>query len=92
MQEPITRQTTAEGSNRAFDAISKAIDFSMNAEKVRLYISTGEDEISMDEIEIINNYIQGKLGNNVHIISEFKDDLNQTDKMDLKIICFEKAE
>ncbi len=74
MQEPITRQTTAEGSNRAFDAINKAIDFSMNAQKVMLYISTGEDEISLDEIEIINNYIQEKLGGRVNTISEFKDD------------------
>ena len=59
---------TASGSKRSIEAISSALDSPLlndnritGAKNVLLLIVSGEDEITIDEIGLINDYIQEKL-------------------------------
>ena len=71
-------QAEAEGENRAVEAVKKALDSPLlndndiyGSEHVLLKIVTGEneeDEISMNELKIINDTIQKEAGKDVNII------------------------
>ncbi len=65
----------AEGENRALNAIESALSSPLlnddnieGASNILLYISSGNDEISMDEVTEITEYIQNQAGLNAEII------------------------
>ena len=71
----IMGSSTATGSNRAFEAITKALDSPLlndnkitGAKNVLLLIVSGGDEITIDEIGEINDHIQAEAGNSANII------------------------
>ncbi len=71
----IMGSATASGSNRAFEAITKALDSPLlndnkitGAKNVLLLIVSGGDEITIDEIGEINDHIQAEAGNSANII------------------------
>lgn len=78
----------AEGTNRAVDAVEMALsspllnDNDINGAKdVLLYLSSGAEEISMDEVTEITDYIQNAAGSTAEIIWGNGTD----DKLDNKI-------
>jgi cell division protein FtsZ len=90
----IMGSSTGEGPNRAQDAISKALDSPLlndnkitGAKNVLLLIVSGKNEITMDEIAIINEYIQSEAGNNAHIIMGIGEDLNEDDKIMVMVVA-----
>lgn len=90
----IMGSSTGEGPNRAQDAISKALDSPLlndnkisGAKNVLLLIVSGKNEITMDEIAIINEYIQAEAGNNAHIIMGIGEDLNEDDKIMVMVVA-----
>ena len=71
----IMGSATAVGSNRAKDAISKALDSPLlndnkinGAKNVLLLIVSGTEEITIDEIGEISDYIQDEAGHGANII------------------------
>ncbi|HET7360431.1 MAG TPA: cell division protein FtsZ [Salinimicrobium sp.] len=77
----------ATGSNRAHDAITKALDSPLlndnkitGAKNVLLLIVSGSEEITIDEIGEINDHIQAEAGHSANIIMGVgeDDDLNES--------------
>jgi len=71
----IMGSATAEGPNRAHEAIVQALDSPLlndnkitGAKNVLLLIVSGSEEITIDEIGEINDYIQSEAGNSANII------------------------
>ena len=71
----IMGSATAKGSNRAKEAISKALDSPLlndnkikGAKNVLLLIVSGSEEITIDEIGEISDYIQDEAGHSANII------------------------
>lgn len=71
----IMGSATAAGESRAKEAVSQALDSPLlndnkikGAKNVLLLIVSGTDEIKLDEIGEINDYIQYEAGNNTNII------------------------
>ena len=71
----IMGSSQASGSGRAHEAISKALDSPLlndnkitGAKNVLLLIVSGSQEITIDEIGEINEYIQAEAGNSANII------------------------
>lgn len=65
----------AEGENRATKAVEQAMNSPLlndnnieGAKNILLYISSGQEEVSMDEVTEITDYIQTKAGQNADII------------------------
>lgn len=65
----------AEGENRALEAIEEALSSPLlndnnikGASNILLYIGSGEEEITMDEVTEITDYIQDEAGQNAEII------------------------
>lgn len=65
----------AEGENRAVKAVETALSSPLlnenditGAQNILLYISSGEDEITMDEVSEITDYIQHSAGSSAEII------------------------
>jgi len=65
----------AEGENRATDAVEEALSSPLlndnqikGADNILLYIASGDEEITMDEVMEITEYIQGEAGQNAEII------------------------
>jgi len=65
----------AEGENRAIDAVKSAMTSPLlddneiiGASNILLYITSGVEEISMDEVTEITDYIQDEAGQNAEII------------------------
>ena len=100
----IMGQAEAEGDNRAVEAVTKALDSPLlndndikGSEHVLLKIVTGdgeEDEISMNELKIINDTIQEKAGSEVNIIVGAGTDPDLGSKISITVIAtgFEVAE
>ena len=72
---------TASGSQRANEAIVQALDSPllndnkiMGAKNVLLLIVSGSDEVTIDEISGINEFIQKEAGNNTNIIMGIGED------------------
>lgn len=66
---------SAEGGNRATKAVEEAMNSPLlndnnieGAKNILLYISSGEEEISMDEVTEITDFIQTKAGQDADII------------------------
>jgi cell division protein FtsZ len=71
----IMGSASASGSNRAHDAISKSLDSPLlndnkikGAKNVLLLIVSGNEEITIDEIGAISDYIQTEAGHSANII------------------------
>ncbi len=71
----IMGSATAEGETRAIDAVRMAMSSPLlddneiiGASNILLYITSGTEEISMDEVTEITDYIQDEAGQNAEII------------------------
>ena len=71
----IMGSATAEGENRATVAIEEALSSPLlndnnikGADNILLYIASGDEEITMDEVMEITEYIQNESGQNAEII------------------------
>ncbi|HIE45730.1 MAG TPA: cell division protein FtsZ, partial [Flavobacteriaceae bacterium] len=84
----------AEGVNRAQDAITKALDSPLlndnkitGAKNVLLLIVSGINEITIDEIGEINDYIQSEAKTNVNIIMGVGEDVDLGDSIEVTIVA-----
>lgn len=84
----------ASGENKAKEAIMGALDSPLlnnnkitGAKNVLLLIVSGENEVTMDEIGIINDYIQSEAGHNANIIMGIGEDLDLGDKISVTIVA-----
>ena len=82
------------GENRANDAITKALDSPLlndnkitGAKNVLLLIVSGNEEITIDEIAEINDYIQNQSGNVANIIMGVGEDLELEDSISVTVIA-----
>ncbi|SFS52758.1 cell division protein FtsZ [Lutibacter maritimus] len=85
---------SASGINRSEEAISKALDSPLlndnkitGAKNVLLLIVSGTDEITIDEIGEINDYIQSEAKSNVNIIMGVGEDESLGDAIAVTIVA-----
>ncbi len=85
---------SASGEKRALKAVSNALDSPLlndnridGAQNVLLLIVSGSDEVTIDEIGIINDYIQEKAGNNANIIMGIGDDSTLDNDITVTVIA-----
>jgi len=85
---------SSSGSNRANDAITKALDSPLlndnritGAKNVLLLIVSGNEEITIDEIGEINDYIQEQAGNGANIIMGVGEDPELFDSISVTVIA-----
>jgi cell division protein FtsZ len=71
----IMGSATAEGDNRAIRAVEEALSSPLlndnrinGADNILLYIASGDEEITMDEVTEITEYIQNEAGQSAEII------------------------
>ncbi len=90
----IMGSASASGSNRAAEAISKALDSPLlndnkikGATNVLLLIVSGVDEITIDEIGEISDYIQSEAGHGANIIMGVGDDDSLEDSIAITVIA-----
>ncbi|MGB6094299.1 MAG: cell division protein FtsZ, partial [Moheibacter sp.] len=84
----------ASGETKAKEAVKAALDSPLlnnnkisGATNVLLLIVSGNDEITMDEIGIINEHIQTEAGHNANIIMGVGEDLSLEDKIAVTIVA-----
>ncbi len=85
---------TGTGENRALDAIEETLDSPLlnkadirGAHDILLNFTSGENEITMDEISIITNYIIQKAERDVNIIWGYVQDENFVDEISVTLIA-----
>ena len=85
---------SSSGNNRANDAITKALDSPLlndnritGAKNVLLLIVSGIEEITIDEIGEINDYIQEQAGNGANIIMGVGEDTELEDSISVTVIA-----
>ena len=85
---------SASGSNRAQEAIVKALDSPLlndnkitGCKNVLLLIVSGSDEITIDEIGEINDYIQAEAGNHTNIIMGVGEDESLGNEVSVTVIA-----
>ena len=90
----IMGSSIASGSNRANEAVIKALDSPLlndnkieGSKNVLLLIISGSDEITIDEIGEINEHIQNETGNNANIIMGVGEDLDLGNNISVTIIA-----
>ena len=90
----IMGSAVAEGPDRAEKSVVKALDSPLlNDNKIKgcknvlLLIVSGEDEITIDEIGEINDFIQSEAGNNTNIIMGIGEDKNIKKGISVTIIA-----
>ena len=90
----IMGSSTASGSNRANEAVIKALDSPLlndnkieGSKNVLLLIISGSEEITIDEIGEINEYIQNETGNNANIIMGVGEDLELGSNISVTVIA-----
>lgn len=90
----IMGSSTASGSNRAQNAITKALDSPLlndnsieGAKNVLLLIVSGKSEVTIDEIGEINDYIQSEAKSNVDIIMGVGEDESLEDSISVTVIA-----
>lgn len=92
---------SAEGENRAMDAVRGALASPLlndnqihGAKNILLNISFGSNEVLMDEIDTISNFVQEQAGQNADVIFGTSIDETLGDKLAVTIICtgFESRE
>lgn len=84
----------SSGEKRAIKAVSNALDSPLlndnsikGAKNVLLLILSGSSEVTIDEIGLINDYIQETAGNNVNIIMGMGEDQSMTDEISVTVIA-----
>ena len=84
----------ASGENRAQEVIMKALDSPLlndnkiaGAQNVLLLIVSGKDEITIDEISEINDFIQAEAGNSADVIMGIGEDSALEDDVSVTIIA-----
>ncbi len=84
----------SSGDKRAIKAVTNALDSPLlndnriqGAQNVLLLILSGSCEVTIDEIGIINDFIQDRAGNNVNIIMGIGEDQNMIDEISVTIIA-----
>ena len=95
----IMGSATSSGSNRANDAIIKALDSPLlndnkidGSKNVLLLIVSGTDEITIDEIGDINEYVQKETGNSANIIMGVGEDQELGNNISVTVIATGFAE
>lgn len=90
----IMGSASASGQNRAYEAISKALDSPLlndnkitGAKNVLLLIVSGAQEITIDEIGEINEHIQNEAGHGANIIMGVGEDDNLEESISVTIIA-----
>jgi len=90
----IMGSATATGTNRSEDAISKALDSPLlndnkitGAKNVLLLIVSGKEEITIDEIGEINDFIQAEAKSDVNIIMGVGEDEALEDAISVTIVA-----
>lgn len=90
----IMGSSIASGPNKAQDAIMTALDSPLlndnkisGAKNVLLLIVSGDDEITVDEIGIINDHIQAESGNNTNIIMGIGEDESLGENISVTVIA-----
>jgi len=85
---------SSSGSSRAQEAISKALDSPLlndnkivGCKNVLLLIVSGSEEITIDEIGEINDYIQAEAGNQTNIIMGVGEDLSLGNEVSVTVIA-----
>lgn len=85
---------TASGSQRAHEAIEQALDSPLlndnkilGAKNVLLLIVSGSDEVTIDEISAINEFIQKEAGNSTNIIMGIGEDETLDNAISVTIIA-----
>ena len=84
----------ASGSKRAIEAISSALDSPLlndnritGAKNVLLLIVSGNKEITIDEIGLINEYIQDRAGHSANIIMGIGEDVSLESSISVTVIA-----
>ena len=84
----------SSGDKRAIKAVSNALDSPLlndnrikGAQNVLLLILSGSSEVTIDEIGLINDYIQEKAGNNVNIIMGIGEDPETIEEISVTVIA-----
>ena len=95
----IMGSATSSGSNRANDAIIKALDSPLlndnkidGSKNVLLLIVSGTNEITIDEIGEINEYVQKETGNSANIIMGVGEDQELGNNISVTVIATGFAE
>ncbi|MDD3772491.1 MAG: cell division protein FtsZ [Weeksellaceae bacterium] len=90
----IMETATASGENKATEAITAALDSPLlnnnkisGARNVLLLIVSGDNEVTMDEIAKINEYIQSEAKNNANIIMGVGEDSELGEKISVTVIA-----
>lgn len=90
----IMGSATSSGENRAEKAISQALHSPLlnnnkitGAKNVLLLIVSGEEEITLDEIGEINDFIQNEANSNVNIIMGIGEDTNLGEAISVTVIA-----
>ena len=90
----IMGSSTASGSKRSLEAISSALDSTLlndnritGAKNVLLLIVSGTEEITIDEIGLINDYIQERAGHGANIIMGIGDDESLESSISVTVIA-----
>ncbi len=85
---------TSEGENRALSAVEDAISSPLlndndirGASDILLYIASGKDEVSMDEVSIITDYIKNKVGPYAYTIWGTGTDESLENKISITLIA-----
>jgi cell division protein FtsZ len=85
---------TAEGENRALEAIQQALASPLlnnndirGAKNILLNITSGEDEVSMDEVGIITDYVTSAVAKDTLLIWGTGNDLNLRKRISVTIIA-----
>ena len=84
----------ASGENKAKEAIIGALDSPLlnnnkisGAKNVLLLIVSGDNEVTVDEIWTINEFIQNEAGNNANIIMGIGEDAELGDKISVTVVA-----
>tara|TARA_B100001057_G_scaffold85954_1_gene81836 strand:- start:12064 stop:13875 length:1812 start_codon:yes stop_codon:yes gene_type:complete len=90
----IMGSSIASGSNRANEAVIKALDSPLlndnkieGSKNVLLLIVSGSDEITIDEIGEINEHIQNETGNSANIIMGVGEDIDLGNNISVTVIA-----
>ena len=90
----IMGSATASGTNRSEEAISRALDSPLlndnkitGAKNVLLLIVSGSEEITIDEIGEINDFIQSEAKSNVNIIMGVGEDEGLGDSISVTVVA-----
>jgi len=90
----IMGSAVAEGENRALDAVKKALDSPLlndneieGARYILLNITSGNSEVTMDEMGDITEYIQSQAGQTAEVIMGVGQDDNLNEQINVTIIA-----